>query len=224
LLVFLVLAAQYESVILPLAVLLIVPMGLLSAIAGVWLTQGDNNIFTQIGLVVLVGLACKNAILIVEFARSLRQQGKPLTEATREASALRLRPIMMTSMAFILGVLPLVVATGAGAEMRQSLGIAVFCGMLGVTAFGIFLTPVFFHVIEGLSETPLFTAANMRWYGSLAAGLVGGLLIGVLAAGAKIGSPLATLSIGMIVGVLTAFVVLRIKRRPQASQREEGDS
>ena len=222
--VFLALAALYESWSLPLAVILVVPMCLLCSVTGVAATGIGINIFVQIGFVVLVGLACKNAILIVEFARSLRQQGKPLTDATREASALRLRPIMMTSMAFILGVLPLVVATGAGAEMRQSLGIAVFCGMLGVTAFGIFLTPVFFHVIEGLSETPLFTAANMRWYGSLAAGLVGGLLIGVLAAGAKIGSPLATLSIGMIVGVLTAFVVLRIKRRPQASGREEGDS
>ena len=113
----------------------------------------DVNIFVQIGLVVLVGLACKNAILIVEFAREMHKEGLPLIEATAEASRLRLRPILMTSFAFILGVVPLVVASGAGAEMRRSLGMAVFCGMLGVTLFGIFLTPVFFYVIQGFGET-----------------------------------------------------------------------
>ena len=118
------------------------------------------NIFVQIGLVVLVGLACKNAILIVEFAKQLHQEGKPRFEATLEASRLRLRPILMTSFAFILGVVPLVIATGAGAEMRRSLGTAVFSGMLGVTLFGIFLTPVFFYVIQGLSETRLFASAR----------------------------------------------------------------
>ncbi|MCI0357275.1 MAG: efflux RND transporter permease subunit [Planctomycetaceae bacterium] len=150
--VFLVLAAQYESLALPVAILLIVPMCLLAAIAGVWLCKLDNNIFTQIGLVVLIGLAAKNAILIVEFAKQLQDQGKPLHEATLEACRLRLRPILMTSFAFILGVVPLVLATGAGAEMRQALGIAVFSGMLGVTIFGIFFTPVFYVVIRWFTE------------------------------------------------------------------------
>jgi hydrophobe/amphiphile efflux-1 (HAE1) family protein len=144
-LVFLVLAALYESWALPLAVILVVPMCLLSAVLGVRQAGMEITIFTQIGFVVLVGLACKNAILIVEFARQLAHEGKPLVEATVEASRLRLRPILMTSLAFILGVLPLVVADGAGAEMRRTLGLAVFSGMLGVTLFGIFLTPVFFY-------------------------------------------------------------------------------
>jgi multidrug efflux pump len=147
-LVFLVLAAQYESWSLPLAVILVVPMCLLCSVAGVLLARLDVNIFTQVGFVVLIGLACKNAILIVEFARARRQAGAPRREATLEACQLRLRPIVMTSLAFILGVVPLMVAEGAGAEMRRTLGTAVFAGMLGVTAFGIFLTPVFFHVIQ----------------------------------------------------------------------------
>jgi multidrug efflux pump len=158
LLVFLVLAAQYESVLLPLAVLLIVPMGLLSAIAGVWLTKGDNNIFTQIGLVVLVGLACKNAILIVEFARELEHRGRGIYEAAIEAARLRLRPILMTSIAFIMGTVPLVFSTGAGSEMRHAMGIAVFAGMIGVTSFGLFLTPIFYVLLRSLvaprSEDP----------------------------------------------------------------------
>ncbi|HEY8948379.1 MAG TPA: multidrug efflux RND transporter permease subunit [Rhizomicrobium sp.] len=144
LLVFLVLAAQYESLFLPLAIILIVPMCLFSAITGVWLTGGDNNIFTQIGLFVLIGLACKNAILIVEFARELEIQGRKTLEAAMEAARLRLRPILMTSFAFIMGVVPLVLSSGAGAEMRHAMGIAVFFGMLGVTFFGLFLTPVFY--------------------------------------------------------------------------------
>ncbi|MEO5716133.1 MAG: efflux RND transporter permease subunit, partial [Luteolibacter sp.] len=147
LLVFLVLAAQYESFRLPFAVLLIVPMALLAAMTGVWLTNGDNNIFTQIGLIVLIGLAAKNAILIVEFAVKLREEGKGVVEAAIEASRLRLRPILMTSIAFIAGVFPLVVATGAGAEMRKAMGVAVFSGMIGVTVFGLFLTPIFFVVL-----------------------------------------------------------------------------
>jgi multidrug efflux pump len=151
LLVFLVLAAQYESLILPLAIILIVPMCLFSAITGVWLTGGDNNIFTQIGLFVLVGLACKNAILIVEFARELEFQGRRPFDAAIEAARLRLRPILMTSFAFIMGVVPLVLSFGAGAEMRHAMGVAVFFGMLGVTFFGLFLTPVFYLLLRSLS-------------------------------------------------------------------------
>jgi multidrug efflux pump len=152
LLAFLVLAAQYESWSLPLAVILIVPMCQLSAITGVWLTKGDNNIFTQIGLIVLVGLACKNAILIVEFARELQLQGRGRVEAALEACRIRLRPILMTSFAFIMGVVPLVISRGAGAEMRHAMGVAVFAGMLGVTFFGLLLTPVFYVVIQGIAE------------------------------------------------------------------------
>jgi multidrug efflux pump subunit AcrB len=150
-LVFLVLAAQYESWALPLAVILVVPMCLLCSIAGVLLAHLDINIFTQVGFVVLVGLACKNAILIVEFAKARRDAGVDLRQATLDACQLRLRPIVMTSLAFILGVVPLVVGVGAGAEMRRTLGTAVFAGMLGVTLFGIFLTPVFFYVVRGLT-------------------------------------------------------------------------
>ncbi len=144
LLVFLVLAAQYESLSLPLVILLIVPMTLLSAMVGVLLKGSDNNIFTQIGLIVLVGLACKNAILIVEFAREKQREGQDPMSAALEACKLRLRPILMTSIAFIAGVYPLVISSGAGAEMRQAMGVAVFAGMIGVTVFGLFLTPVFY--------------------------------------------------------------------------------
>jgi multidrug efflux pump len=151
LLVFLVLAAQYESLVLPLAILLIVPMGQFAAMLGVWLTGGDNNIFTQIGLVVLVGLSAKNAILIVEFARELEFAGRTPVQAAIEASRMRLRPILMTSMAFIMGVVPLVLSTGAGAEMRSAMGAAVFAGMIGVTVFGLFLTPIFYVVLRRLS-------------------------------------------------------------------------
>src|SRR5437016_1470907 len=150
LLVFLVLAAQYESFRLPLAIILIVPMCLLFAITGVWLKGSDNNIFTQIGLIVLVGLACKNAILIVEFAKRKQDEGRSSIEAAIEACRLRLRPILMTSIAFVAGVFPLVVAHGAGAEMRQAMGIAVFSGMIGVTLFGLFLTPVFYVTLMKL--------------------------------------------------------------------------
>ncbi len=150
LLVFLVLAAQYESLAMPLAVIMIVPMSILSALIGVYLTGGDNNIFIQISLFLLAALASKNAILIVEFARELERQGRGLVKAAIEASRLRLRPILMTSFAFIMGVVPLVLSSGAGAEMRQSLGIAVFSGMLGVTFFGIVLTPVFYVLVRKL--------------------------------------------------------------------------
>ena len=145
--VFLVLSAQYESWSLPLSIILIVPMCLLASITGIWLVKLDNNIFTQIGLVVLVGLAAKNAILIVEFAKQRQDQGAGRFEATVDACRLRLRPILMTSFAFILGVVPLVLAKGAGAEMRVALGVAVFSGMLGVTVFGLFFTPVFYSII-----------------------------------------------------------------------------
>ncbi|MDO6385410.1 efflux RND transporter permease subunit [Uliginosibacterium sp. 31-12] len=160
LLVFLVLAAQYESLTLPLAVIMIVPMSILAALTGVWLTGGDNNIFTQIGLMVLVGLACKNAILIVEFARELELQGATPIDAAIDASRLRLRPILMTSIAFIMGVIPLVISSGAGSEMRHAMGIAVFFGMLGVTFFGLFLTPVFYVLLRTLDKRhKLHTAA-----------------------------------------------------------------
>jgi len=152
LLVFLVLAAQYESWTLPLAVILIVPMSILCALVGVKLSGGDNNIFTQIALFVLVGLASKNAILIVEFARELEDHGRSIVDAALEASRLRLRPILMTSIAFIMGVVPLVFSSGAGAEMRHAMGVAVFAGMLGVTFFGLFLTPVFYVLLRTLAK------------------------------------------------------------------------
>jgi len=151
LLVFLVLAAQYESLALPASIILIVPLALFAALAGVWLSAGDNNVFTQIGLIVLVGLSAKNAILIVEFARELEFDGRTPVEAAVEASRMRLRPILMTSLAFIMGVVPLVISTGAGAEMRAAMGVAVFSGMIGVTAFGLFFTPVFYVLIRRLA-------------------------------------------------------------------------
>jgi multidrug efflux pump len=152
-LVYLVLAAQYESWSLPLVIILIVPMTLFSAIAGVWLLHGDNNVFTQISLIVLVGLACKNAILIVEFAREKQlREGMNRVEAVLAACRLRLRPILMTSLAFTMGVVPLVLSTGAGSEMRRAIGVAVFFGMLGVTAFGLVLTPVFYVLVQRLVE------------------------------------------------------------------------
>src|SRR5438034_7349389 len=150
--VFLVLAAQFESVTLPLAVIMIVPMCLVAAITGVVLRGQDNNILTQVGFVVLIGLAAKNAILIVEFARQLEHQGRDSHAAAIEAARLRLRPILMTSLAFIFGVVPLVWATGAGAELRQALGTAVFAGMIGVTAFGLIFTPVFYVVCRWLAN------------------------------------------------------------------------
>jgi multidrug efflux pump len=155
LLVILVLAAQYESWSLPLVIVLIVPMGILSALFGVWLSSfppfmqpGDLNIFTQVALVVLVGLACKNAILIVEFAKELEERGEKLYDAIVHACRMRLRPILMTSIAFCAGVIPLIVGSGAGSEKRRAMGIAVFSGMVGVTLFGIFMTPVFYALLR----------------------------------------------------------------------------
>ena len=163
--VFLVLAAQYESWALPLAVIPIVPLCVLSSIAGVAIAGSDINVFTQIGFVVLIGLACKNAVLIVEYARVLRKAGQPARDAIVEACRLRLRPIVMTSAAFILGVLPLVLATGAGAEMRRAMGTAVLAGMIGVTIFGLFLTPVFFYAVEWVAEGRLMKSSGVRWFG-----------------------------------------------------------
>ena len=148
----LLLAAQYESWTLPLSVILIVPMTLLCAIAGVWLTGGDNNVFTQISFLVLAGLACKNAILIVEFAKQRETEGEHHLQAILDACRVRLRPVLMTSVAFIMGVVPLVFSSGAGAEIRHAMGIAVFAGMLGVTIFGLVLTPVFFMFISRMVE------------------------------------------------------------------------
>jgi multidrug efflux pump len=186
--VFLALAALYESWTLPLAVILVVPLCVLCSVQGVLFRRdvlgqdASVDIFVQIGLVVLVGLACKNAILVVEFAKELHQQGRSVADATLEAARLRLRPILMTSFAFILGVLPLCVASGAGAEMRRSLGTAVFSGMLGVTAFGIFLTPVFFFVIQGIGETRLFSGAAVQWVASCVLGALLGASIAYLLA------------------------------------------
>ena len=165
LLAFLVLAALYESWTLPLAVILIVPMTLLSALFGVWVMGGDNNVFVQVGLVVLMGLACKNAILIVEFARELELQGKGIVESALEACRLRLRPIIMTSVAFIAGTVPLLLSSGAGAEVRSVTGITVFAGMLGVTLFGLFLTPVFYVALRKLANRPLVSHAPAVTHG-----------------------------------------------------------
>jgi multidrug efflux pump len=169
----------------------------------------------QIGLVVLVGLACKNAILIVEYAKQLRNEGRSSFEATREASRLRLRPILMTSFAFIFGVVPLILASGAGAEMRRSLGTAVFSGMLGVTLFGIFLTPVFFHVIQEVGATPLFASERIRRIGShLAGGFLGlaiGYLLGLLH---LVHLPWGAL-VGACAGVFIVRAVLELQRRIQ---------
>jgi len=170
--VFLVLAAQFESWSMPLAVILSVPLCVSSALIGVNSAKMDINIFTQIGLVVLVGLASKNAILIVEFAKVIHRSGKPIRESTLESCRLRLRPIVMTSMAFILGVLPLLFSHGAGAEMRQSLGMAVFSGMVGVTIFGVLLTPVFFYMIDVLSESSWFASPRVRRYGGIVLGIL----------------------------------------------------
>jgi multidrug efflux pump len=226
--VFLALAALYESWSLPLAVILVVPLCLLCSIAGVLFTHNDVNIFVQIGLVVLVGLACKNAILIVEFARQTHLEGKPRFEATVAASRLRLRPILMTSFAFILGVVPLVIATGAGAEMRRSLGTAVFSGMLGVTLFGIFLTPVFFFVIQGLGDTRSFAPSGVaRRIGSPLLGGLSGFAAGFLLARIIHLRPMWEMTIGITAAILGALVVLALlglrriaSRRTKSSARQ----
>ncbi len=217
--VFLALAALYESWTMPLAVILVVPMCLLCALAGVWATKDAVNIFVQIGLVVLVGLACKNAILVVEFAQQLHRGGKSRAEAAVKASRLRLRPITMTSFAFILGVVPLVLAAGAGSEMRRSLGTAVFSGMIGVTMFGVFLTPVFFYVIQGLGESRWLSDLPVR---KVALWLLGGVL------GLAVGFILPQLGlvplpwgpiVGAAVGVLLVQAGLAAHRRWWSNRR-----
>jgi multidrug efflux pump len=205
-------------------VILVVPLCLLCSVLGVeYFSSKDNsvNIFVQIGLVVLVGLACKNSILIVEFAKRLRERGQSRHDAAQEASRLRLRPILMTSFAFILGVLPLVFAIGAGSEMRRSLGTAVFSGMLGVTLFGIFLTPVFFYVIYGISETHLFTSLATQWIGSC-------LMCGLLGAGigfslSRLGlfDPTWAMAIGACLGVLGGLLLQTIHWHVNERKKDE---
>jgi multidrug efflux pump len=211
--VFLALAALYESWSLPLAVILVVPLCLLCSIGGVLLAHNAVDVFVQTGLVVLVGLACKNSILIVEFAQHLHRQGRPRHDATVEASKMRLRPILMTSMAFILGVVPLVIATGAGAEMRRSLGTAVFSGMVGVTLFGVFLTPVFFSVVAWLAERRLFTSAVTGWVGSLLVGGLLGLAVGLLLARLDVGRLPWNALVGAVVGAVLALLIPALWRR-----------
>jgi multidrug efflux pump len=225
--VFLALSALYESWSLPLAVILVVPLCLLCSVTGVLLTGSSVNIFVQIGLVVLVGLACKNAILIVEFAKQLHQQGKSRFDATQEASKRRLRPILMTSFAFILGVFPLVIAQGAGAEMRQSLGTAVFSGMIGVTLFGIFLTPVFFYVIQGVGETRFFSSQIAQRIGLCAAVIVPVAVLALATFGIPaFGIPPLKISKGvqfttLMVAVLGVPAVVLIRN---LRQQQHGDS
>jgi multidrug efflux pump len=210
--VFLALAAQYESWTMPLAVILVVPLCVLCSLLGVRYTTNSVDIFVQIGLVVLVGLACKNAILVVEFAQQLHRQGLSRFEAAREAAGQRLRPILMTSFAFIAGVVPLVLARGAGAEMRQSLGTAVFCGMIGVTFFGIFLTPVFFSVIQGIGDRPIFATTRSRQIVTgLAGGLVG-LVFGGLLAGLGAVPFIWGLIVGATAGAVGALAVLGLQQ------------
>jgi multidrug efflux pump len=208
--VFLALAALYESWTMPLAVILVVPLCVLCSLLGGWFTGGDLDIFVQIGLVVLVGLACKNAILVVEFAQQLHKEGKSRLEAALEASRLRLRPILMTSFAFIIGVVPLIVASGAGSEMRRSLGTAVFSGMIGVTLFGIFLTPVFFHIIQGIGDRTFFTTDRWRRIVSSAAGGLLGLVFGFFLAKIGVGGLLWMPIVGACVGALLVPIVIGI--------------
>jgi multidrug efflux pump len=220
--VFLALAALYESWGLPLAVILVVPLCLLCAVSGILFAHNDVNIFVQIGLVVLVGLACKNAILIVEFARQTHQEGTPRFEATVEASRLRLRPILMTSFAFIFGVVPLLIATGAGAEMRRSLGTAVFSGMLGVTLFGIFLTPVFFYVLAGLAESGMFASGIARRIGSSLLGGLSGLAVGFLLARILYLAPAWEWVVSASTALLGALLLLGLERIASRRRRDEG--
>ncbi len=213
LMVFLALAALYESWSLPLAVILVVPLCLLCSVGGVLLMHLSVDIFVQIGLVVLVGLACKNAILIVEFAQHLRQQGKERTEAAVEASRLRLRPILMTSFAFILGVVPLVIATGAGAEMRRSLGTAVFAGMVGVTLFGIFLTPVFFALVQWLGEFKPLASASTLWVGSPVVGAGLGTAVAFLLWRIGAAPLVLDLPIGILGGAALGLLIPILRRQ-----------
>jgi multidrug efflux pump len=211
--VFLTLAALYESWTLPMAVILVVPLCLLSSLIGVFAARDAVNIFVQIGLVVLVGLACKNAILIVEFARELHRDGRPVHEATTHAARLRLRPILMTSLAFILGVVPLVMAHGAGSEMRRSLGTAVFSGMLGVTIFGVFLTPVFFYVIQSIGEIRSFAQDRVRWLWSYVLGVSLGAAAGFLLSRLGVVQLAWSVGIGAVAGAIVIRAIEALKRR-----------
>jgi multidrug efflux pump len=198
---------------LPLAVILVVPLCLLSSLVGVFAAHDAVNIFVQIGLVVLVGLACKNAILIVEFARELHRDGRPVHEATTHAARLRLRPILMTSLAFILGVVPLVMAHGAGSEMRRSLGTAVFSGMLGVTIFGVFLTPVFFYVIQSTGEIRAFSQERVRWIWSYVLGVSLGAAAGFLLSRLGVVQPAWGVGMGAVAGGIAIRAIDALKRR-----------
>ncbi|TWT29324.1 Efflux pump membrane transporter BepE [Posidoniimonas corsicana] len=222
--VFLVLSALYESWALPLAIIMVVPLGLLFSILGVWAFPVMNvDIFTQIGFVVLVGLSCKNAVLIVEFAKQLQDQGAELFDAVVEAAEVRLRPIVMTSCAFLLGVLPLVVGTGAGAGMRRALGVAMFCGMFGVTLFGIVLTPVFYYLIRRVGAAGLLSSPVMRRAVGLLVGPGVGGLLGLLVWRV---SPLSfwwSILVGLVLGLLAGAAVLGLPRPSirHAELREE---
>ncbi len=222
--VFLALAALYESWLLPLAVILVVPMCLLCSLGGVLGTGRDVNIFVQIGLVVLVGLACKNAILIVEYAKEKHLEGWSRADATVEACRLRLRPILMTSLAFIIGVIPLALSTGAGQEMRRSLGITVFYGMVGVTLFGIFLTPVFFYVILGLDEAWQLVTSAARWIGSTIVGGLSGAGLGYLLARADLVELHRAVWGCGAAGALATLAVLSLHQRfrPRARPKSAG--
>jgi multidrug efflux pump len=216
--VFLALAALYESWTLPLAVILVVPLCILWSVTGILLTHRDVNIFVQIGMIVLVALACKNSILIVEFARQLHEvEGHTRFDATLEASRLRLRPILMTSFAFIFGVLPLVAASGAGAEMRRSLGVSVFSGMLGVTILGIFLTPVFFYVIEGLSETEFFGRPMVKKTCSVGAGALLGAIVGFLLGALGVVQPWWAGAVGAVAGGALILGLMQVHRLREAN-------
>jgi multidrug efflux pump len=210
--VFLALAALYESWALPLAVILVVPLCLLCSVEGVRQAGKSVDIFVQIGLIVLVGLACKNAILIVEFAEVLHKEGKPRHEAAVEASRLRIRPILMTSLAFVLGVVPLILSSGAGAEMRRSLGISVFWGMLGVTVFGVFLTPVFFVLIQRGVDARIFAAALTRWGAAALVGALLGTTVGFLLAELGTGEVPKAPIIGGAIGTVVAVTVPLARR------------
>ncbi|VTS04214.1 transporter : Cation/multidrug efflux pump OS=Singulisphaera acidiphila (strain ATCC BAA-1392 / DSM 18658 / VKM B-2454 / MOB10) GN=Sinac_7474 PE=4 SV=1: ACR_tran: ACR_tran [Tuwongella immobilis] len=224
--VFLALAGLYESWALPLAVILVVPLCLLCSVVGVQWSGRDVNIFVQIGLVVLVGLACKNSILIVEFAKHLQDQGMGRTEATLEAARQRLRPILMTSFAFIFGTFPLVVASGAGAEMRRSLGTAVFSGMLGVTLFGILLTPSFYDAIQRLTEPFRFRWPRFQAILSYTIGSICGGLFGFAVSKLGTGYPLVAVPIGATIAAIGVAVArqLRLVRQSRRSHSIRGDA
>jgi len=216
--VFLVLAALYESWTLPLAIIMVVPLGLLFSILGVWAFPFLSvDIFTQIGFVVLIGLSCKNAVLIVEFAKQLQDEGRGLFEAVVEASQLRLRPIVMTSCAFLLGVVPLIIGSGAGAEMRRALGVAMFCGMLGVTIFGVVLTPTFYYLIQRVGSTRLFSNPKVQTIGTVILAIAAGMVIGFLLWLAAAFSFWWALLVGLVVGLSAGVAVLGVHRSPVAT-------